>query len=79
MEGHIDTYSFVISPTKFNLLSDAAFIRTLHPGPLTIPNGTTADMIVAVKDQYNEQLCLFRKVNGVEKALISQIVSEINA
>ena len=36
-------------------------------------------MSVVVKDQYNEQLRLFREVNGVEKALIPQIVSAINA
>ena len=32
-----------------------------------------------IKDQYNEHLRLFREINGVEKALISQIVSAINA
>ena len=74
--GHL---FLVISPTQFNLLSNAAFVRPLHPGPLTIPNGATATMSVVIKDQYNEQLLLFREVNGVEKALISQIVSAINA
>ena len=74
--GHL---FLVISPTQFNLLSVASFIRLLHPGPLTFPNGTTASMSVVVKDQYNEQLHLFKEVNGVEKALISQIISAINA
>ena len=74
--GHL---FLVISPTQFNLLSNAAFIKPLHPGPLTIPKDTTAAMVVVVKDQYNEQILLFREVNGVEKALISQIVSAINA
>ena len=36
-------------------------------------------MIVVIKDQYNGQLRLFRKVNRVEKSLISQILSAINA
>ena len=49
--GHL---FLVIYPTQFNLLSNAAFIRPLHPGPLTIPNGTTAAMSVVVKYQYNE-------------------------
>ena len=74
--GHL---FLVISPTQFNLISNAAFIRPLYPGLLTVPNGATASISVVVKDQYNEQLCLFREVNGVEKALISQIVSAINA
>ena len=65
-------------PAQFNLLSKATFIGPLHPGPLTIPISTTA-MSVFIKDQYNEQLRLFREINGVEKALISQIVSAINA
>ena len=75
----MDTYSFSFPPTQFNLLANAAFIRPLHSGPLTIPDGTTSAMSVVVKDQYNEQLRLFREVNGVKKALISQIVSAINA
>ena len=74
--GHL---FLVIYPTQFNLLSNAAIIRPLHPVPLTIPDGTTAAMSVVVKYQYNEQLRFFREVNGVEKALISQIVSGINA
>ena len=74
--GHL---FLVISPTQFNLISNAAFVRPLHPGPITIPNGTTAAMSVVVKDRYNEQLRLFGGVNGVGKALISQIVSAINA
>ena len=74
--GHL---FLVIPPDRFNLLSNATFIRPLHPGPLTIPIGTNAAMSVVTKDQYNEQLCLFREFNGVEKALIYQIVSAINA
>ena len=74
--GHL---FLVISPTQFNLLPNAAFVRPLHPGRLTIPNGTTAAMSVVIKDQYNEQIRLFREFNVVEKALISQIVSATNA
>ena len=74
--GHL---FLVISPTQFNLLLNAAFIRPIHPGPLTIPNSITAAMSVVIEDQYNVQLRLFREVNGVEKAMISQILSAINA
>ena len=38
----------VIPPAQFNLLSNAAFIRPLHPNPLTIPIGTTAAMSVVI-------------------------------
>ena len=55
--GHI---FLVIPPAQSKLLSNATFIRPLHPGPLTIPIGTTGDMSVFIKDQYNEQLRLFR-------------------
>ena len=74
--GHL---FLIIPPTQFNILSNAASIRPLHSGPLNIPNGTTASRSVVFKDQYNEKLRLFREVNGVEKALISQIASGINA
>ena len=74
--GHL---FLVIPPAQSNLLSNAKFIRPLHPEHLTIPIGTTAAMSVVIKYQYNEQLRLFREVNGVEKALIYQIVSAINA
>ena len=62
--GHL---FLVIYPTQFNLLSNSAFIRPLHPVLLTIPNGTTDAMIVVIKEHYNEQLRLFREVNGVKK------------
>ena len=80
LRGGTHGHLFLVIPSaQFNILSNADFIRPLHPGPLTIPNSTTAAMSVVIKDQYNEQLFLFREVNGVEKALIYQIVSAINA
>ena len=55
--GHL---FLVISTTRFNFLSNSAFVRPLHLGPLTIPNGTNSAMSVVVKDQHNEKLRLFR-------------------
>ena len=73
--GHL---FLVITPAQFNLLSNAAFVIPLHPGPLTIPISTNAAISVVIKDQYNEQLRLFREINRVEKELIYQIVFAIN-
>ena len=74
--GHL---FLVIPPEQFNLISNAPFVRPVHPGPLVIPPGTTAAMTVTLKDIHTENLRLFREVHGVEKALISQIVSAIDA
>ena len=39
--GHL---FLVVPPAQFNLLSNAAVIRPIHPGPLNIPIDTTAAM-----------------------------------
>jgi hypothetical protein len=55
-------------------------IRSVHPGHrLVIPAGTTAVMATAMKDAHIEQIRLFREVQGVEKALIQQIVQAVEA
>ena len=73
--GHL---FLVIPPAQFNLLTNAPFVRPNHPGLLTIPVGTTAAMSAVLKDTHTEHLRLFREVHGVEKALISQIVSAVD-
>jgi hypothetical protein len=44
---------------------------------VVIAAGTTGPMIAKLKDEQNKQLRLFREVEGVEKALIQQIVKAI--
>jgi hypothetical protein len=72
--GHL---ALVLTDAQYGLLTNQPFVRPVHPGPLTIPDGTTAPMITATKEAHQENLRLFREVQGVEKALIQQIVKAV--
>jgi hypothetical protein len=72
--GHL---ALVITAAHYALLTNQPFVRPAHPGALEIEAGTTGPMIATLKDAHNEQLRLFREVEGVEKALIQQIVKAI--
>jgi hypothetical protein len=74
--GHL---ALVLSDAQYALLTNQAFVRPAHPGPLVIPAGTTAVMATAMKDAHVEEIRLFREVQGVEKALIQQIVQAVEA
>jgi hypothetical protein len=72
--GHL---ALVITAAQYALLTNQPCVRPAHPGALVIAAGTTGPMITTLKDAHNEQLRLFREVEGVEKALIQQIVKAI--
>ena len=74
--GHL---ALVLSARQYALLTAVPFIRPAHPGALLIPAGTTAPMSEVLKNAHQEQLRLFREVQGVEKALIQQIVRALDA
>jgi hypothetical protein len=74
--GHL---ALVLSDAQYAILTNQPFTRPAHPGPLVIPAGTTAVMATAMKDAHVEQIRLFREVQGVEKALIQQIVQAVEA
>jgi hypothetical protein len=74
--GHL---ALVLRDAQYALLTNQAFVRPAHPGPLVIPAGTTAVMATAMKDAHVEEIRLFREVQGVEKALIQQIVQAVEA
>jgi hypothetical protein len=61
------------------LLTAVPFVRPMHPGALNIPQGTTGTKSLVLKEAHHEQLCLFYEVQGVEKALIQQIVRAVDA
>jgi hypothetical protein len=63
--GHL---ALVLTAAQYALITDEPFVRPDHPGPLVVAPATTAPMIAALKDAYNERLRLFREVQGVEKA-----------
>jgi hypothetical protein len=72
--GHL---ALVITDAQYALLTNQPFVRPVHPGALAIAAGTTGPMVATIKDAHNEQLRLFREVEGVEKALVQQIVKAI--
>jgi hypothetical protein len=72
--GHL---ALVISEAQYTHIIDQPFERPVHPGTLTIPDGTTGPMATVMKEQHHESLRLFREVQGVEKALIQQIVQAV--
>ena len=70
--GHL---FLVMTPTQFDLISVTPFIQPAHPGTLVIQPGTTQHMTTTLREQHKEtSIRLFKEVEGVEKALIQQIV-----
>ena len=76
VHGHL---ALVLSARQYSLLTAVAFVRPVHPGALLIPTGTTGPNTETMKNAHHEQLRLFREVQGVEKALIQQLVKAVDA
>jgi hypothetical protein len=74
--GHL---ALVLSDVQYALITAQPFVRPVFPGPLTIPAGTTAPMATVLKEAHQEAIRIFREVQGVEKALVQQIVQAVNA
>jgi hypothetical protein len=75
--GHL---ALVLSTAQYALLTHQPFVvRPVHPGPLTIDTATSNALTTVKKTTHKEAVRLFREVQGVEKALIQQIVQAIAA
>jgi hypothetical protein len=74
--GHL---ALVLSDAQYAILTQQAFVRPVFPGPLAIPAGTTAPMATVMKEAHQEAIRIFREVQGVEKALIQQIVQAVES
>ncbi len=74
--GHL---ALVISDAQYALLTAQAFVRPVFPGPLVIPAGTTAGMSTVLREEHQEAIRIFREVQGVEAALIKQIVQAVDS
>ena len=72
--GHL---GLVLSPRRYSLISNADFVRPVHPGQLVIPAGTTMHMARTLKEQHTERLRVFRETTGVENSLKQQVVSAV--
>ena len=60
----------VVRPTDYVLLSNTPFVHPDHPGTLVIPVVATLLAQDELKRQYGENLRIFQKTRGVERALI---------
>jgi hypothetical protein len=74
--GHL---ALVLSVAQYALITAQPFVLPQHPGTLTIPDGTTGPMSAVLREAHQEQLRLFREVQGVGKALIQQIVQAVES
>jgi hypothetical protein len=74
--GHL---ALVISAAQYTLLTAIPFVRPVFPGPLVIPAGTTASMSAVLREEHQEEVRIFREVQGVEAALIKQIVQAVDS
>jgi uncharacterized phage-associated protein len=76
VHGHL---ALILSAAQYALLTDQPFVRPVHPGTLIIPISTSNAIAIVMKGAHDEAVRLFREVQGVEKALIQQIVQAIAA
>jgi len=74
--GHL---ALVMTATQYTLVSNMAFVCPVHPGTLLIPPATTGPQAQVLREHHKEQLRLFQEVEGVEKALIQQIIESVEA
>ena len=74
--GHL---GLVLSPNDYATVSAIPFVKPAHPGPLVIPPNTTNHRSNTLQDEHNEQMRVFRETQGVEQALLQQIVETIDS
>jgi hypothetical protein len=75
--GHL---ALVLSDAQHALLTALPFIRPIFLGALVVPPNTSGPMAAAMKEEaHQERIQLFREVQGVEKALIQQILQAVEA
>ena len=71
--GQFGHMGLVLTQNQHGMISNAPFIRPVHPGPCVIPPNSTQAQIQAIKDTHSDQLRVFNEVLGVESALRQQI------
>ena len=69
--GHL---GLVMSAADYATISNTPFVKPDHPGPLIIPPNTTNHRTNTLRAQHAEELRVFREVQGVEQALLQQLV-----
>ena len=73
--GHL---GLLLNQQTYSLISVIPYVRPPYPPPPVFPPFLTDQQVANIKSQYKEQLHIFHKVIGVERALIQQITNSID-
>ena len=72
--GHL---GLILSDIEYALVNPIEpYVRPAHPGPVA-PVGTTQLLNTNLRDQYKEDIRLFREANQVEAAMIKQLADAL--
>ena len=72
--GHL---GLVLTPAEYQLVSQTAYVRLPHPGPLNIVPGTAHHEAVRLREEHHESIRVFHETLQVEQTLKKQIVASI--
>ena len=67
----------MLTNAQYALILNMPFVYPTHPGPLIIPDGTTAHTNSNTRISHTEEVRIFREVTWVEQALAQQIVATV--
>ena len=76
INGHL---GLVLTPAEYALISPTPYIRYLQPQPLDIMATTTQHNTNHLREHYKEDLCLFREMIALEKALLKLLSHAVPA
>ena len=76
--GNNGLLGLVLTDAEYAQVSQIAFVREPYPGALVFPNGTTSIQSKMLEDAYRKRMKNYEACDGVEKALIQQIVKAIH-
>ena len=74
--GHL---GLVISASEYNNISGCHFAKPIHPGKLTIPDGSALHDAIRLDEEHIQQLNHFHKILTVEYTLKSQIIGALDS
>jgi len=67
--GHFSHLELVLSRVEYTLISNVPYTRPARPGALTTPHGTGHHEAVRLREEFQENIRLFRETIQIEKAL----------
>ena len=67
--GHL---CLVLNYAQYALISPTPFVYQTHPGPLIVPDGTTAHVNSNIRIAYTKEVRLFREVTGLEQSPVQK-------